>query len=152
MGIVLVRQKRTQDDGTVGGWFKKLEPERRNRAVGVLRKGPIIPPVELDNLRAHTPGAWVDVPSFSCSLATHWSNSAGPLADLASIRYYETTEPLLAIVCWVLLGATIIAYGVVRLAPSVRALCRVPRRRHLMRRLGLTVVVDQPRTAVHPLH
>jgi hypothetical protein len=41
-------------------------------------------------------------------------------ADLPSIRYYETTKPILAIVCWVLLAAMIIAYGVVRIAPSVR--------------------------------
>ena len=34
--------------------------------------------------------------------------------------YYETTEPVLAIVCWVLLAAMIIAYGVVRIAPSLQ--------------------------------
>jgi alpha-1,6-mannosyltransferase len=41
-------------------------------------------------------------------------------ADLPSDHYYETTEPLLAIVCWVLLAAMIVAYGVVRIAPSIQ--------------------------------
>jgi hypothetical protein len=41
-------------------------------------------------------------------------------ADLPSIRYYEASEPILAIVCWVLLAALVIAYGVVRIAPSVQ--------------------------------
>jgi alpha-1,6-mannosyltransferase len=41
-------------------------------------------------------------------------------ADLPSVRYYQTTDPVLAIVCWVLLAAMIIAYGVVRIAPSVQ--------------------------------
>jgi alpha-1,6-mannosyltransferase len=41
-------------------------------------------------------------------------------ADLPSLRYFETTGPVLAIVCWVVLAAMIIAYGVVRIAPSVQ--------------------------------
>ncbi len=40
-------------------------------------------------------------------------------ADLPSVRYYEAAQPVLAIVCWVLLASLVIAYGVVRMAPSV---------------------------------
>jgi alpha-1,6-mannosyltransferase len=41
-------------------------------------------------------------------------------ADLPSVRYFEAAEPILAIVCWLLLAPLVIAYGVVRIAPSVR--------------------------------
>jgi alpha-1,6-mannosyltransferase len=40
-------------------------------------------------------------------------------ADLPSIRFYETTDPVLAFVCWAVLVALIIAYGVLRLVPSI---------------------------------
>jgi alpha-1,6-mannosyltransferase len=40
-------------------------------------------------------------------------------ADLPSARFYETTDPALAIVCWTLLVGLIIAYGVLRLVPSI---------------------------------
>ncbi len=40
-------------------------------------------------------------------------------ADLPSVRYYEAAEPVLAIVCWVILASLVIAYGVVRIVPSV---------------------------------
>lgn len=40
-------------------------------------------------------------------------------ADLPGVRYYETADPVLAIVCWVLLAAMIMAYGIVRIVPSV---------------------------------
>jgi alpha-1,6-mannosyltransferase len=40
-------------------------------------------------------------------------------ADLASVRFYETNGLALAIVCWTALVGSIIAYGVVRLAPSI---------------------------------
>lgn len=42
-------------------------------------------------------------------------------ADLPRVRYYEAAEPILAIVCWLLLAALVIAYGVVRIAPSVES-------------------------------
>jgi alpha-1,6-mannosyltransferase len=41
-------------------------------------------------------------------------------ADLPSARYYGASDPALVILCWTLLAAVIIAYGVLRLAPSVR--------------------------------
>jgi alpha-1,6-mannosyltransferase len=41
-------------------------------------------------------------------------------ADLPSVRYYEAAEPILAIVCGLLLAALVIVYGVVRVAPSVQ--------------------------------
>jgi alpha-1,6-mannosyltransferase len=41
-------------------------------------------------------------------------------ADLPSVRYFETTEPVLAVVCWVLLAGMILAYGALRIVPSVR--------------------------------
>jgi alpha-1,6-mannosyltransferase len=40
-------------------------------------------------------------------------------ADLPRSHYYETSPPALAIVGWTLLGAVIVTYGVLRLAPSV---------------------------------
>jgi hypothetical protein len=40
-------------------------------------------------------------------------------ADLPSVGFYETTGPALAIVCWTILAGLIIAYGVVRLVPSI---------------------------------
>jgi hypothetical protein len=40
-------------------------------------------------------------------------------ADLPPVRYYQTTEPFLSIVCWTLLVGIIIAYGLVRLGPSI---------------------------------
>ena len=39
-------------------------------------------------------------------------------ADLPSARSYETTEPALAVVSWILLATLILAYGLFRLAPS----------------------------------
>jgi hypothetical protein len=39
-------------------------------------------------------------------------------ADLPSIRFFETTNPPLAIVCWTLLVGMTIAYVLLRLAPS----------------------------------
>jgi hypothetical protein len=41
-------------------------------------------------------------------------------ADVPSLRYYETTDPALAIVCWTLLVGMICAYGILRLVPSIR--------------------------------
>jgi len=41
-------------------------------------------------------------------------------ADLPSARYYDTSDPVLAIVGWMLLTGMIIAYGVLRLTPSIR--------------------------------
>jgi hypothetical protein len=41
-------------------------------------------------------------------------------ADLPGVRYYEASDPLLATVCWLILLSLVIAYGVVRIAPSVR--------------------------------
>jgi alpha-1,6-mannosyltransferase len=40
-------------------------------------------------------------------------------ADLPSVRFFETTSPALAVVCWTFVMAMVIAYGVLRLAPSV---------------------------------
>ncbi len=40
-------------------------------------------------------------------------------ADLPPVRYYQTTGPVLAIVCWTLLVGVIIAYGLIRLVPSL---------------------------------
>ena len=40
-------------------------------------------------------------------------------ADLPTVRYYEADQPVLTIVCWVILASLVIAYGVVRIAPSV---------------------------------
>ena len=40
-------------------------------------------------------------------------------ADLPSARFYETTDPALAIVGWLLLAGVIIAYGILRLVPSI---------------------------------
>jgi hypothetical protein len=40
-------------------------------------------------------------------------------ADLPGLRYFEAVDPVLAIVCWVVLAALVIAYGVVRLVPSI---------------------------------
>ncbi len=41
-------------------------------------------------------------------------------ADLPSVRDYEAAEPALAVICWVLLATLVIAYGVVRIAPSIQ--------------------------------
>jgi alpha-1,6-mannosyltransferase len=46
-------------------------------------------------------------------------SSVACFADLPSVRYYEADEPVLAIVCWVILASLVIAYGVVRVVPSV---------------------------------
>ena len=40
-------------------------------------------------------------------------------ADLPGVRYYEAAEPLLAIVCWVILVSLFLAYGIFRLVPSL---------------------------------
>jgi alpha-1,6-mannosyltransferase len=40
-------------------------------------------------------------------------------ADLPGLRFYEASDPLLATVCWVLLVSLVVAYGVVRIVPSV---------------------------------
>jgi hypothetical protein len=42
-------------------------------------------------------------------------------ADLPGIRYYEAAEPALAIICWGLLAALVVAYVVVRIVPSVQS-------------------------------
>jgi hypothetical protein len=47
-------------------------------------------------------------------------SAVGCFADLPSAHYYETTEPALAILCWTLLAGLIIAYGALRLGPSIR--------------------------------
>lgn len=40
-------------------------------------------------------------------------------AGLVSVRFYETHGPALAIVCWTALAGLFIAYGAVRLVPSI---------------------------------
>jgi hypothetical protein len=40
-------------------------------------------------------------------------------ADVPSVRFFATNGPALAIVCWTALAGLIIAYGVVRLVPSI---------------------------------
>jgi hypothetical protein len=42
-------------------------------------------------------------------------------ADLPGIRYYQSTDPALAVICWALLVSAVIAYGVLRLLPSIRS-------------------------------
>jgi alpha-1,6-mannosyltransferase len=40
-------------------------------------------------------------------------------ADVPNVRFYETTDPALAIICWTALVGLIAAFGVVRLVPSI---------------------------------
>jgi alpha-1,6-mannosyltransferase len=40
-------------------------------------------------------------------------------ADLPSVRFFATNGPAVAIVCWTVLAGLIVAYGVVRLVPSI---------------------------------
>jgi hypothetical protein len=46
-------------------------------------------------------------------------SSIAGFADLPGVRFYKTTDPALAIVCWTLVVGLIIAYGVLRLVPSI---------------------------------
>jgi hypothetical protein len=40
-------------------------------------------------------------------------------ADLPAARYYETTDPVLAVVSWTILASLLIAFGALRFAPSI---------------------------------
>lgn len=63
---------------------------------------------------------------FLAVIAERWTlrlllalSAIGCFADLPSTHYFDTTTPALAIACWTLLASLIIAYGVLRLAPSI---------------------------------
>jgi alpha-1,6-mannosyltransferase len=47
-------------------------------------------------------------------------SAVGCFATVPSTRYYETSEPVVAIVGWTLILGTVIAYGILRLMPSIR--------------------------------
>jgi len=49
-------------------------------------------------------------------------------ADVPGVHFYETSTPAFAIICWIALTGVIIAYGLVRLVPSMRGTPTLTRR------------------------
>ena len=64
-------------------------------------------------------------------------------ADIPSLRYYESSEPALTIVCWTLLVGLMVAYGVLRVASPITPV-RSPHRPLTIHAVSDRASADQP--------